>query len=268
MYCGRIGFIGVGNMGGVLARAACRSVGAEYISVSSRTPESARAFAERNGVKASSNKEIAEDADMIFIGVKPNQISGVFDEIAPVLGARIDRVLLVSMAAGVSAGKISALAGGRPVIRIMPNTPCRIGSGLITYCTSGDVTAEEKKNLESVLACAGSLCELPEPLIDPACALAGCGPAFVYIFIESLADAAVSAGLPREKALEFAARTVSGAAETVLQTGLHPGILKDEVCSPGGSTIAGVKALEDGGFRAAAENAVLAAYRRTLELGK
>ncbi len=265
----KIGFIGVGSMGGTLAKIAIRSCGGQSVFVSSRTPEKAQRFAEENGCLAMRNVALAERADVIFLGVKPQKMSEVLEQIAPALAGRYERFVLVTMAAGLTCEKITELAGGDyPVIRIMPNTPALVGQGVIPYCGSESVLEEDFADLEQILSGAGLVTKLPEALIDAASALSGCGPAFVYIFIEALADAAVSCGLPRGTALEFAAQTVLGAGKMVLETGQHPGTLKDAVCSPAGSTIAGVRALEDGAFRAAAENAVLAAYKRTKELGK
>ena len=265
----KIGFIGVGNMGGTLAKVAIQALGASSVSVSSRTLEKAKQFACENGCSAELNAELAATADMIFLGVKPQKMPDLLEEIAPVLAKRQDRFVLVSMAAGLTTDRIAQLAkGDYPVIRIMPNTPALVGEGVIPYCGNKKATQDDFLMLEAVLKGAGLVAPLPENLIDAACSVAGCGPAFVYIFIEALADAAVSCGLPRNIALEYAAQTVLGSAKMVLETGEHPGKLKDAVCSPGGSTIAGVKALEDGAFRAAAENAVLAAFRRNQELGK
>lgn len=264
-----IGFIGVGNMGGTLAKIAVRAIGAETVLVSSRTLEKAQKFAAETGCTAKSNTALAAEASMIFLGVKPQKMAGMLEEIAPILSERKDRFVLVTMAAGLTCEKIAFLAGGDyPVIRIMPNTPALVGQGVIPYCGNEKVTQADFDELEQALCGAGLVTPLAENLIDAASAVSGCGPAFVYIFIEALADAAVSCGLPRKTAAEFAAQTVLGSAKMVLETGEHPGKLKDAVCSPAGSTIAGVKALEDGAFRAAAENAVLAAFRRTKELGK
>lgn len=265
----KIGFIGVGNMGGTLAKVAIHALGTSSVYVSSRTPEKATQFAEENGCHAEVNTQLAATADMIFLGVKPQKMAELFEEIAPVLAKRQDRFVLVSMAAGLTTNRIAALAKGNyPVLRIMPNTPALVGEGVIPYCGNEKAAQDDFAQLEAVLKGAGLVAPLPENLIDAACSVAGCGPAFVYIFIEALADAAVSCGLPRNIALEYAAQTILGSAKMVLETGEHPGKLKDAVCSPGGSTIAGVKALEDGAFRAAAENAVLAAFKRNQELGK
>ena len=265
----RIGFIGVGNMGGTLAKIATRACGGQSVYASSRTMEKARLFAEETGCVAMRSAAIAERAEMIFLGVKPQKMAELFEEIAPVLASRYDRFVLVTMAAGLSCEKIAQLAGGDyPVIRIMPNTPALVGEGVIPYCGNEKVMEEDFAELLQVLSGAGLVTKLPENMIDAASALSGCGPAFVYIFIEALTDAAVSCGLPRETAQQFAAQTVLGAGKMVLQTGQHPGTLKDAVCSPAGSTIAGVKALADGAFRAIAGNAVIASYERAKELGK
>ncbi|MCD8146036.1 MAG: pyrroline-5-carboxylate reductase, partial [Clostridiales bacterium] len=164
--------------------------------------------------------------------------------------------------------RIREMAGGDyPVIRIMPNTPASIGEGMILYAAEG-VTEEERDRFLYNMAAAGRFDALPESLIDAGSAVSGCGPAFVYPFIEALADGAVACGLPRDKAQEYAAQTLVGAAKLVLESGQHPGALKDAVCSPGGSTIAGVRALEQRGFRSAATEAVVAAYEKTKALGK
>ena len=172
------------------------------------------------------------------------------------------------MAAGLTIGTIRAMAGGNyPVIRIMPNTPAAIGEGMILYCAEG-VETEEKTAFVDVMQAAGSFDELSESLIDAGSSVSGCGPAFVYPFIEAMADGAVACGLPRAKAQRYAAQTLVGAAKLVLESGDHPGALKDAVCSPGGSTIQGVRALEQNGFRSAVVEAVIAAYEKTVALGK
>ena len=150
----------------------------------------------------------------------------------------------------------------------MPNTPAQCGKGMMVYSPNEKTPKEATDTFNEIMAASGILDEIPEKLIDAASALSGCGPAFVYMFIEALADGGVECGLPRDKALAYAAMTVIGAAETVKATGIHPEALKDAVCSPGGSTIAGVHALEEGAFRASAINAVTSAYKKTLTLGK
>jgi pyrroline-5-carboxylate reductase len=173
------------------------------------------------------------------------------------------------MAAGWSIEKIQAALGVKaPVVRIMPNTPALISRGVIVMAASPEVSAERAAGLEKLLSGAGIVERLEEKYLDAATGLSGAGPAFVYLFIEALADGGVRAGLPRDKALRYAAQTVLGAAAMVLETGKHPGELKDMVASPGGATIAGVAAMENGGLRAAAINAVEAAWRRSADLAK
>jgi pyrroline-5-carboxylate reductase len=172
------------------------------------------------------------------------------------------------MAAGLTMERITSLAGGDyPIIRIMPTIPCAVGAGVILYDSANGVTAEELAFFTDVMTGAGLVDQLDEHLIDAGCSISGCGPAFVSMFIEALADGGVECGLPRDKALALAAQTVSGAADMVLSSGEHPGKLKDNVCSPGGTTIAGVHALEEGCFRATSMNAVKAAYDKTKKLG-
>lgn len=190
-------------------------------------------------------------------------------EIAPVLAARTDRFILVSMAAGLTMERIAGMAGGAyPVIRIMPNTPCAVGEGMVLCDANELVTGEELAAFQDGMSEAGAFDRLEERLIDAGCAVSGCGPAFVCLLIEALADGGVASGLPRKKALLYAARMVKGTAALQLATGEHPGAMKDEVCSPGGSTIAGVRVLEERGFRVAAMDAVIAAVEKTKELGK
>jgi pyrroline-5-carboxylate reductase len=172
------------------------------------------------------------------------------------------------MAAGIPLDAIKkGLGEGISLIRIMPNTPVSVGEGVIAYCTEL-LSSEKEAAFCSLLSVAGLVQKIEEAKIDAASALHGCGPAFVYLFIEALADGAVACGLPRDTALSFAAKTVKGAAEMVLETGKHPGALKDAVTSPGGTTIEGVRVLEEQGFRGAAMDAVIAAYEKTLALGK
>ena len=263
----KIGFIGTGSMGSALARAADQS--GRTLLLANRTPEKAKVLAQTLAhARPASNEEVAQTAELIFLGVKPQMMPGLLAEVGPILAARTDRFILATMAAGLSMEKIRALAGLEcPVIRLMPNTPAGIGAGVIQYCGLG-VTQEELDDFAALLAPAGLVDPVPEGLIDAASAVSGCGPAFVYLFLEALADGGVACGLPRDKALAYAAQTVAGAARMVLDTGKHPGALKDAVCSPGGTTIQGVRTLEEHGFRAAAMDAVVAAYEKTLALGK
>lgn len=263
------GFIGTGNMGGALARAACRRR-PEQVVLTNRTLEKAVALAEELDCDiAMDNEAVAREAQYIFLGVKPQMMEGLLRSLAPTLAARADRYVLVSMAAGLSIARLQEMLGfAAPILRIMPNTPCAIGQGMILYAASEQVTEAEVEEFCDKMAGAGRFDALEERLMDAASAVSGCGPAFVYQFIEAMADGGVACGLPRAKAQEYAAQTLAGAAGMVLATGRHPGQLKDEVCSPGGSTIAGVYALEQGGVRAAVMGAVVASWKKNGELGK
>lgn len=260
----KYGFIGCGNMGGAIARALKKST--DSIMIADPTP-SAASFAEENGLAYGENADVIWRCERVFLAVKPQMLEKVLSPLLPLLQKH--RPLIISMAAGVSIAKLETLTGGGlPIIRIMPNTPVTVGKGMITYCANSLVSSDAVESFAADMQYAGRLDRIDESLIDAASALAGCGPAFMYMYLEALADGAVACGLPRRQAMEYAAMTMAGAAEMVMQTGAHPGALKDAVCSPGGSTIAGVKALEDKGLRAAAMESVISAYRRTMELGK
>lgn len=266
----KYGFIGCGNMGSAVARAVCKGAGAADVLLANRTPAKAQVLAEELGCACGTNEQVAGICDFIFLGVKPQMMEDMLDELTPVLESRAESrpFVLVTMAAGLTMHQIRQMAGsGYPIIRMMPNTPVALGSGMIQYCYD-DVEPERLNEWLCAMAPAGQLDEVPEHLIDAASAVSGCGPAWVYQFIEALADGGVAAGLPRAKAQEYAAQTVLGSARMVLESGQHPGALKDAVCSPGGSTIQGVRLLEQRAFRGAVTDAVLAAYEKTKELGK
>lgn len=271
----KLGLVGCGNMGGALARAAAENLAPGELLLANRTPQKALALAGQLGDvgkgAVTDNLVVAQRARFILLGVKPQMMAGVLAGMAPALAARQitgEAFVLVSMAAGLSCATIRAMAGGPyPVLRIMPNTPAAIGHGMITYC-SLDVSPALQTEFLQLLAPAGRFDALEERLMDAASAVAGCGPAFVYLFIEALADGGVAAGLPRQKALAYAAAAVEGAAALAQQSGEHPAQLKDAVCSPGGSTIAGVHALERGGLRGAVMDAVQAAAAKNAALGK
>lgn len=262
------GFIGTGNMGGALARAARRSLAGGQLLLANRTAAKAEALAEELGAAATDNASVAREADYIFLGVKPQMMKGLLEEIGPVLSGRKDGFVLVSMAAGLSMERILEMAGGEyPILRVMPNTPCSIGEGMILYTRGPGVTEEKEKAFLDAMRGAGRFSAIPEALMDAGSAVAGCGPAFADLFLEALADGGVACGLPRNKAMEFAAQMLAGSARLVLESGQHPGVLKDAVCSPGGSTIQGVRKLEEAGFRGAVMDAVIAACEKSKALG-
>jgi pyrroline-5-carboxylate reductase len=219
-----------------------------------------------------SNREAVTKGDYVFLAVKPQVLPKVLAEIAPAVRERLSAgkpPVLVSMAAGWPIEKIQAIVDGPtvPVVRIMPNTPALISRGMIALAASAEVPAKKIAELEKILKGAGVVDRVEECYMDAVTGLSGSGPAFVYLFIEALADGGVRAGLPRDKALRFAAQTVLGSAAMVQETGRHPGELKDMVSSPGGTTIAGLAALENGAFRGTVMRAVEAAWRRSTELG-
>ena len=262
------GFIGIGNMGGAIAAAAAKALDPQQILVSAGHPDRAAAFAVAHGVTASTNEEIARACKFVILGVKPQFMAQVLGALKPILEVRTD-CILVTMAAGMTMQQIANLVGGGyPVIRIMPNTPARIGKGVIQYDWNDRCRKEDVEEFLAALEHAGWLSHLPEKLIDAGSAVSGSGPAFAAMFIEAMADGGVACGLPRQTAMEYAARTLIGTAELMLETGDHPGKMKDAVCSPGGSTIQGVRALEKGSFRSAVTEAIIATWEKNKEFAK
>ena len=260
----KYGFIGCGNMGGAIARALSNST--TDILVTDRSGK-ANSLASELNIGYTDVADIAASCDRIFLGVKPHMMQGVLAPLKKVLSRR--KPLLITMAAGLEISQIEAFAGCRlPVIRIMPNTPTAIGKGVIQYCRNDLVDDAVLSDWLADMAPCGLLDNLDEHLIDAASAVSGSGPAYMYVFLEALADGAVACGVPRAKAYEYAAMTMIGSAEMYLKTKTHPGALKDAVCSPGGSTIAGLRAMEEGGFRSAAMEGVIATFQRNKELGK
>lgn len=262
-----IGIIGLGNMGSVIA-----TIAAKYktypVLLANRTHEKAVKLAENLNATAVTNTQVFEQANVIFLGVKPNQIQALLEENKNILERR-ESILLISMAAGVTLEQLQSMTDNRHRwIRMMPNTPLEVAEGVISFSLGEKATLQDKEVFVSLLQSGGTVLELPESQIDAATALAGCGPAFVYVFIEALAEAGVSMGLSREVALQLATQTVKGSASMVGETKKHPAVLKEKVCSPGGSTIAGVISLEQTGFRSSVIQAARRAKERTEELGQ
>lgn len=261
-----LGFIGCGNMGGALVRAAAKSLAGNEIAVCDFDDAKTQALHAECNVCVTTADDIAQNAKFVVLAVKPQAMQAAISGFAKPLCQR-NNAVVITMAAGLSIKAIRGFIGKElPIIRIMPNTPAAVGKGMILY-TCEDVTEDEEQAFLAAFAKAGAFDKLAEEKIDAASALSGCGPAFVYAFAEALADGAVACGVPRDKAALYAAQTLSGAAEMLLTYG-HPAELKDAVCSPGGTTIEGIRALEKSGFRGAAMEAVVAAYHRTLELKK
>ena len=258
------GFIGCGNMGSAIVTGLSKRT--KNITVSDRSGKAA-ALAKVLGIAYADNETIVQSCDVVFLAVKPHMMKDVLASLQTVLAEK--RPVLVTMAAGLTMQTIENYAGVHlPVIRIMPNTPTAIGKGVIPYCTNALVTDELLEAWLTDMQPCGLVDRLEEGLMDGVSALSGSGPAYLYVLLEALADGAVACGIPRAKALDYAAMTMVGAAEMYLQTHVHPGALKDAVCSPGGSTIAGIRMLEQNGFRSAAMECVAAAYQKNKELAK
>jgi pyrroline-5-carboxylate reductase len=264
----KYGFIGGGNMGGAMAKAAAAVVGGANVLLCDRDEATTAALADKLGVTASSYEEIAAGSRLIFVAVKPNLVASVLEKLRDMLQARKSETCVVSIAAGVTIATMTGILGEDiPLIRMMQNTPVAVGEGVLVYACAPSANEADAAALEASMAAAGKIEPLPEKLIDAATAVMGCGPAFVYMFAEALADGGVACGLPRAQAQTYAAQTLLGAAKMLLETGEHPGALKDAVCSPGGSTIQGVRVLEENGLRGATIDAVIAAYQKTQGLG-
>ncbi len=260
----KAGFIGCGNMGGALAKAAASAVGGNNIAVCDYDKSKTSLLCNEFGTIELSFEEIIATSDFIFVGVKPQVMQSA---LAPyVESINNSDAVIVTMAAALEIAYFERILGiTRPIIRIMPNMPASVGEGMILYDINDLVTDQMTAEFLEIMSKAGKLDNLPEHLIDAGSAVSGCGPAFAFMFAEALADAGVECGLPRDKAILYAAQMLKGSAELLLCES-NPGTLKDRVCSPGGTTIAGVHALECGAFRATAMNAVTSAYKRTLEL--
>ncbi len=263
------GFIGCGNMGGALALAISKAVSGNEILLADCDQNKAKTLAEKIGVTVSDNETVVKNAKYIFLGVKPQNMADVLTPLADILKQRQDRFILVTMAAGLKISRFNEILGAKlPIIRIMPNTPVSVGEGMILYATCPAITDEEVTEFESSLKFAGKLDRIPQDLIDAGSVISGCGPAFVYTFAESLQKAGVNCGLSEEKAILYAAQTLKGAAELLLQSGETPDALRVKVCSPKGSTIEGVEVLKNSEFEKIVDDTVKASFRRTIELGQ
>ena len=267
----RIGFIGAGKMATALAQAWLKAglVRAEGLRASDPIAEARDAFAKATGAIAlPENGQVVAESDAVVLAIKPQQMNEVLGEIRPwVIAAE---PLLISIAAGVSIDSIVERLEihGCGIVRVMPNTPCLVGASASAYAGGPSATEEDLRLVDRLFNAVGRAFAVPEKLLDAVTGLSGSGPAFVFVVIEALSDGGVRMGLPRDLATRLAAQTVLGSAKLLLETGLHPGTLKDMVASPAGTTIAGLHALERGGLRAALMDAVEAATRRSAELGQ
>lgn len=263
-----IGFIGAGNMaeaiiGGLLKQGLFPPQDIMAFDIS---PERLRILSERFGLAtAQSLEELVRSASCCILAVKPGTVMSVAGQVKDTLRGK----LVISIAAGISIATLSTILGDDTrIIRVMPNTPALVLEGASAFAASKACTPADKALAQSIFSAIGLCLELEERLLDAVTGLSGSGPAYGFLFIEALADGGVRAGLPRDIALKLAAATVRGAAAMVLETGVHPGELKDRVASPGGTTIEGIAVLEAKGFRAAVIEAVSAAYRKAAGLAK
>lgn len=265
----RIGFLGAGKMATALASGwlQARLTTAERVCASDPVDAARASFAKQTGAAATvDNLQVVQASDLLVLAVKPQQVADVLREIVPAVGPQH---LLVSIAAGVTLRQLGDQLGeGRRIIRVMPNTPCLVAASASAFAAGTAATPGDVLLLERLLGAVGRAFQVPEKLLDAVTGLSGSGPAFVFVMIEALADGGVRMGLPRDLATQLAAQTLLGSARMLLETGLHPGVLKDMVASPGGTTIAGLHALERAGLRGALIDAVEAATRRSAELGK
>lgn len=265
----RFGFIGAGRMATALAKGLVSAGIAPANSIVAADPLAAagESFAKVTGGRiVSSNLDVAAAVEVLFLCVKPQQM---IDVLAGLRGHVSDKHLVISVAAGISLGALhGGLGHGPRLVRVMPNTPCLVGQGASGFCLGAGATNDDAALVERLLSSVGRAQRVDEKLLDAVTGLSGSGPAFAFVMIEALADAGVRVGLPRNVAQTLAAQTLLGAAQMVLNTGEHPAALKDQVASPGGTTIAGLAALESRGLRGALIAAVEAATARAQELGK
>ncbi|MCR5607078.1 MAG: pyrroline-5-carboxylate reductase [Treponema sp.] len=261
----RVGCIGCGTMGGAVISAMCKIINPASISISSKHYEKSELFAQKLGVNVSrSNRDVASNADYLFFAVKPYIMQEVLEEIKDCIKPS---TVCISMAAGLSLKTLSSFLP-YPFIRIMPNLPATVGEAMTALCASESVNADDVDVVMRLLSSSGKVEEVSEKLMDGVTAISGSGPAYGFMFIEALADAAVKFGMPRKQAYIYAAQTLKGAAEMSLKDGRSISELKDAVCSPSGTTIEAVISLEKSGFRSSVIEAATAAYNKSIELGK
>ncbi|MBE5997770.1 MAG: pyrroline-5-carboxylate reductase [Lachnospiraceae bacterium] len=256
-------FIGCGNMGGAIIQGLIsKGIAPENIIAADPMEASRKRAEEQYGIRTTAvNAEAVKGSDIVVLAVKPYIAPKACDEICTELE---DEQLVLSIMAGKRMKDLEEMLGGHPkIVRAMPNTPCLIGEGMIGYCASSGVTAEEKETAAGILRAVGLAEEIPEKLMDAVTSVSGSSPAFVFMLIEAMADGAVLEGMPRDMAMRFAAQAVKGSAALVLATGKHPGELKDMVCSPGGTTIEGVRVLEENAFRGTVMQAVMEAAEKS-----
>ena len=262
----KVGMIGCGNMAGAMIRGwlGKGAVSREELMASAKSEATRSKIREVYQIKEGSNRETAAFADILFLAVKPVFYQEVIEEIADAVRPE---TVIVTLAPGKTLEWLGSLFGGdRKIVRTMPNTPAMVGEGMTGFCANQAVGAEELGLVKSLLECFGRAQEVPERLMDVVTGISGSSPAYLFMIIEAMADGAVADGMPRAMAYQFAAQAVLGSAKMVLETGLHPGQLKDMVCSPGGTTIEAVSVLEEKGLRSAIIEAVRACDKKAREM--
>ena len=261
----KAGFIGCGNMGGAMIKGILSSgmLKSEDIMASDRSAELLKKRAADHGIKTSEdNKETARFADVLILSVKPQFYEAVIEGIKDAVR---DDQIIVTIAPGKTLSWVTEKFGKDiKLIRMMPNTPAMVGEGMIGMCHNDKVSEEDVETVRNICKSFAKTEVIPENLMDVVTAVSGSSPAYVFMFIEAMADAAVAGGMPRDKAYVFAAQAVLGSAKMVLETGKHPGELKDMVCSPAGTTIQAVRVLEEKGFR----SAVIECMEKCLEVSR
>jgi len=265
----KIGFLGGGKMAAALAKgvAAAGLVKAANILASDPVPAALTAFAAQMGGKTTgSNVEVVKFARVLVLAVKPGNVAELLEEIRPFF---TPGHLLISIAAGMTIARLEGgLGQGARVIRVMPNTPALVGASATAYALGKAATAADAALAHNIFSAVGLAFPLKEAMLDAVTGLSGSGPAYAYLMIEALSDGGVAAGLPREVATKLAAQTLLGSAKMVLETGLHPAVLKDMVTSPGGTTVEGLHELEKGSVRGILISAVRAATEKSRKLGQ
>ncbi|NMM61812.1 pyrroline-5-carboxylate reductase [Clostridium sp. P21] len=264
-----IGFIGCGNMGGAMIGGIIKAnlSSPDSVIVGDLNEKSLEACAEKYGIKITTdNNEVAKVSDILILSIKPNLYPVVIEQIKNQIKKD---VIIVTIAAGKAiSGTEEAFGRKLKVVRVMPNTPALVGEGMAALCPNEMVTKEEIEEIVSIFESFGKAEIIPEKLMDAVTSVSGSSPAYIYMFIEAMADAAVLDGMPRAQAYKFAAQSVLGSAKMVLETGMHPGELKDMVCSPGGTTIEAVEVLEEKGLRAAVMAAMKSCTKKSKEMSK
>lgn len=265
----KIGFIGAGNMAGAIIGGIIKSnlVESQNVIASAKTMTNLNKLKDEYNINVTLDaREVVKNSDIVFMAVKPNIFDGVLESVKDLIG---DEKIVVSIAAGKSISSMENIIGDdKKIIRTMPNTPALVNEGMSALCPNKNIEDEELKIVKGIFDSFGKSEVVGEYLIDSVIGVSGSSPAYVFMFIEAMADAAVVGGMPRKQAYNFAAQSVLGAAKMVIESGKHPGELKDMVCSPGGTTIEAVKVLENEGMRSSVINAVCACIEKSKEMSK